>query len=170
MHPTNPACAHVCTTALAPFSQPQALTQRRFNTRRVTVKNLPALALVGRALALVALALPCGQKALAVPAPQAADKLVHLSAAGPFTVGAGLVQLNDEPGTHWLGSVVEFFTPVPPQSGAVAQQQAQRESEQRDRGVLEQFKHRHPVLFNLAFAAIAFLAGFYITGGFGGGK
>ena len=169
MHPTPPS-ADVCTPALAPFSQPQALTQCRFNTRRVTVKNLPAGILVCRALALVVLALPCGQKAVAMPAPQAADKLVHLSAAGPFTVGAGLVQLSDEPGTHWLGSIVEFFAPVPPQSGAVAQQQAQRESEQRDRGVLEQFKHRHPVLFNLTIAALTLLAGFYIGGGFGGGK
>lgn len=169
MHPTPPS-ADVCTPALAPFSQPQALTQRGFNTRRVAVKNLPAGILVCRALALVILALPCSQKALAVPAPQAADKLVHLSASGPFTVGAGLVQLSDEPGTHWLGSIVEFFAPVAPQSGAVAQQQAQQERNDRNSGVLEKFKHRHPVLFNLAIAALTLLAGFYIGGGFGGGK
>ena len=79
--------------------------------------------------------------------------------------------LLQQPSTNWLGSLVELFSHVPPECRAVPHQQPKKECEQRKKGVLEQFSHDHPVLFNLLAAAVAFVAGFYLTGGFtGGGK
>jgi hypothetical protein len=154
----------------APFGESQAVAQCHLHSGRVSVKGLPNSVLLCRVLALIILALPCGQKALALQGTQAAGEVVYISSARALAIGAGATKLGQQPSADWLGGIVQFFTPIAPQGGAVAQQQAQQERNDRHSGVLQQFKHRHPVLFNLAFAAIAFLAGFYITGGFGGGK
>lgn len=154
----------------APLGKSQAVAQGRLDSSRVSVKGLPNSVLLCRFLALIILALPCSQKALALQGTQAAGEVVYIGSTGALAIGAGATKLSQQPSTDWLGGIVQFFAPIPPQGGAVAQQQAQQERNDRHSGVLEQFKHRHPVLFNLAFAAIAFLAGFYITGGFGGGK
>ncbi len=109
--------------------------------------------------------------AYAVQAPALAQveplyQTVPLHCAGPGAVGAGALQLNSEPRPDWLTGLVEFFSAVPPECSSVSKQNTQQKCQERERGVLERFKDRHPVAFNLLVAGITLLAGFYIGGGF----
>ena len=157
-------------TQSPPSGVSQALTHSRLDGRGVGVIRLPQRIACQRALAGLLLALPCGHKALAAPKVDALHQQVNLHNVRPLAVGAGLVHLTQQPGTDWISRVVEFLSAVPPQCRAMADKKPDQECQQRKKGVLEQLKHDHPVLFNLAVAAATFVLGFYITGGFGGGK
>ena len=149
----------------------QALTHRSHDGRSLAVLGLPVRVFVHRVLAGLLLALPCSHEALALPAVQPLHQAVNLDNVRPGAVAAGGGVLSQQPGTDWISRLVEFLAQVPPQCRAVANQQPDQECQQRKKGVLEQLKHDHPVLFNLAVAAATFVLGFYITGGFtGGGK
>lgn len=173
MHTPSPS-AHACTASsqrLPAPRVPKAIAHSRDDRLGVGVIGAPhSIALQGLCAGLL-LALPCGQKALAAPEVHALHQQVYGHHIGRLAAPAGLVVLAQQPGTDWISRVVEFLSHVPPQCRAVAHQQPDEECQKRKKGVLEQLKHDHPVLFNLAVAAATFVLGFYITGGFtGGGK
>lgn len=167
MHHTTPS-AHACTSPASGVLQ--ALRDGGLDRSRVAVPGLTVRVLVHRSLAGLLLALPCAHEALAAPPVHALHEQVNFHNVRPSAVGAGFVYLTQQPGVNWLGSIVELLSHVPPECRAMAHQQPKKECEQRKKGVLEQFSHDHPVLFNLLAAAVAFVVGFYLTGGFGGGK
>ena len=148
----------------------QAFAHRGAHGLRVAKLRTTRGAALQRLFAGLLLALPCSHEALAAPQGHAllhpVDGYQVRHAGAP--VGRGL--LAQQPGADWISRLVEFLSLVPPQCRAVAQQNAQQECGKRDKGVLERLKHDHPVLFNLAVAGATLLAGFYIGGGFGGGK
>lgn len=136
----------------------------------VSVKHLAGVCGLVLCLALFQHALPSRAEAAPLPPRQAVLELVDLDSAGPGAIRTGSINLAEQPGSNWLTRLVEFFTPVSPKCGAMPQQQAHQKCEQRERGVLENFKRDHPVAFNLLVSALTLLVGFYIGGGFGGGK
>lgn len=138
--------------------------------RRVHVVRYTHRRLAQRCIAGVLLALPCAHEALALPLAQPLGQLVYSSHTGHTSEGRGTALLAQQPGADGLSRIVEFLTPVPPKCGAVPDQKADKECEKRDKGVLEKFKHDHPVVSNLIVAGLTFLGGFYIGGGFQGGK
>ena len=168
MHTPSPS-AHACISP-APGIR-QALTHGGLDSLCVPIERAArSISLQGLCAGLL-LALPCSQKALAAPEVHALHQQVYGHHIGRLAAPAGLVVLAQQPGTDWISRVVEFLSHVPPQCRAVAHQQPDEECQKRKKGVLEQLKHDHPVLFNLAVAAATFVLGFYITGGFtGGGK
>ncbi len=91
---------------------------------------------------------------------------VPLDRAGHGPVRAGASDLGQSPRPDWITSLVELFSAVPPECSAVSKQNTQQKCQQRERGVLENFKEQHPVAFNLLVAGLTLLAGFWIGGGF----
>ena len=138
--------------------------------RRVLVKHLShrvaALLLFGQLLS-AAPGLAHGAGAVGA---QAVLHAVDLNQAGRGAVSAGALTLSQQPRPDWITGLVEFFSAVPPECSAVSKQNTQQKCQQRQRGVLERFKDLHPVAFNLVVMGITLLAGFYIGGGFQGGK
>lgn len=160
--------AHACTSSAPGVSQ--AFKYSGHDGLGVCIRNLPKT-ICKAVIPGLLLAMPCSPEALAVPHVHALHQSVQVSTTGPSPVGVGAQSFSQKPSTDWLSRLVEFFSPIPPQCRVVTSQQAKKECEQRDKGTLEQFKHEHPVLFNLVVAAATFLLGFYLTGGFSrGGK
>ena len=95
---------------------------------------------------------------------------VALDQAWAGAVQARTLALSDQPRPDWLTGLVEFLSAVPPECSAVSKQNTQQKCQQRERGVLERFKERHPVAFNLVVMAVTLLAGFWVGGGFKGGE
>ena len=169
MSSTTQTSAHVCTSPA--LGVVQALSHSGLDGSGIRVKRAARVAALQRLGAGLLLALPCSQEALAAPEVHALHQQVNGRHIRRLAAPTGAGVLPQQPGTNWLGSIVELFSHVPPECRAMAHQQPKKECEQRKKGVLEQFSHDHPVLFNLLAAAVAFVAGFYLTGGFtGGGK
>lgn len=101
---------------------------------------------------------------------QALLQPIALNQAQPLAVGTGVGALGQQPRPDWITGLVEFFSAVPPECRSVSQENTQQKCQERERGVLERFKESHPVAFNLLVAAVTLLAGFYIGGGFKGGR
>ncbi|WP_146187914.1 hypothetical protein [Acidovorax sp. CF316] len=162
------ARADVCTSP--PPGIGQASLQRGFDLRCVTVQGLTPGILVQCVLAGLLLALPCGPKAFAAPPVHALHQLIDLSPPRPAAHHVWSGAFLQQPSTDWVSRIVELLSPVPPKCRAVADKQPSQKCEERKKGTLEQLKHDHPLLFNLALACAAFVLGFYLTGGFGGEK
>lgn len=152
------------------LQQPGQHQRRALHGRRVGVGHITH----GAALALLITGLCVGTAGRVNAAPVAGAgallQAVPVGQAGGGAVGAGAFGLSQSPRPDWITRLVEFLSAVPPECRAMAQQNTQQKCQQRQRGVLERFKDRHPVAFNLVVMGITLLAGFYIGGGFQGGK
>ena len=168
--------AHVCTRIrlLAARSSPGCVLQAGTGVlpnpvRALKVRTARNIALQA-ALACLLLPFPCSQEAFAAPPGHALSQEIKGSHAGHLGSPTWVLSLVQQPGTDWLSRIVELFSPVPRKCRVMAEQHTQEECEKRNSGVLKKLKHDHPVIFNLAVAVATLMVGFYLGGGFQGGK
>lgn len=137
---------------------------------RITEKRLSNRVLSHLCAAALVVGLPCSLNAAPVQRAGSLLQPIPFHSAWHRPVQAGLFDLVDGPRPDWITGLVEFLSSVPPECSSVSKQNTQQKCQQRDRGVLESFKERHPVAFNLLVAGLTLLAGFWIGGGFERGR
>lgn len=151
------------------FQQPGQLGRGALHILRRGVAHLTKV-VAQLCLAGTLVGLSSSVNAAPVPAAGALLDQIPSGQTGPAAVSVGADSLGQGPRADWITGLVEFLSAVPPECRTVPNKQPKKECEQRERGMLERFKESHPVAFNLVVMAITLLAGFYIGGGFQGGK
>lgn len=157
-------------TRSTPPGEGQHIRPGAAHSRRVGIGRLPHRILLVVLPGYLFSPLPALAQGAASAGAQTLLQPVQLDQAGLRTVNAGGAALGQQPRADWLTGLVEFLSAVPPECRAVPGQHPKQECQQRERGVLERFKERHPVAFNLVVAGLTLLAGFYVGGGFQGGR
>lgn len=148
----------------------QQPTRRLPNGLGINDQQLAQRVRLGLLTATLGMLLPGALNAAPVPTGGALLQPIPFHDVGRGATRAGVFGLTQSPRPDWITGLVEFLSAVPPECSSVSKKNTEQKCQQRERGVLERFKERHPVAFNLLVAGLTLLAGFNIGGGFQGGK